>query len=315
MSHREKGTRKELSRAEEGNGRAMSSSTFEDELLSLNSIYGDGTLAVTSAAAEGADGVLRLPSHPSISLRVFVPSSYPDDPPAVLGTQSVGDDIAKGGGQVAVRVAKQTLESVWRQGEACLYDLCEEIKDVLEQELQDAHVQKEDIEGLQDTAVSREAVDAPQQSAVDAAALGEAPAWALSDVITEKKSVFVARCVSVSSVEEAQRCIAHLLATDKRAAKATHNISAWRIRASPDSATYQDFDDDGETAAGGRMLKLLQMMDVWNVVVVVSRWFGGVLLGPARFAIINEAARGAVVAWQQKSGEGIGDAKAKKGKK
>lgn len=28
-----------------------------------------------------------------------------------------------------------------------------------------------------------------------------------------------------------------------------------------------------------------------NVVVVVSRWYGGVLLGPSRFALINNTAR------------------------
>ena len=53
----------------------------------------------------------------------------------------------------------------------------------------------------------------------------------------------------------------------------------------------QDSDDDGETAAGGRLLHLLQMVDARNVVVVVSRWYGGVLLGPARFTHINNAAR------------------------
>ena len=44
-------------------------------------------------------------------------------------------------------------------------------------------------------------------------------------------------------------------------------------------AGVQDCDDDGEAAAGGRLLHLLQAADVRNVVVVVSRWFGGVLLG------------------------------------
>ena len=53
----------------------------------------------------------------------------------------------------------------------------------------------------------------------------------------------------------------------------------------------QDFDDDGETAAGGRLLHLLQVGNCKNVLVVVSRWFGGVLLGPARFTHINNAAR------------------------
>ena len=53
----------------------------------------------------------------------------------------------------------------------------------------------------------------------------------------------------------------------------------------------QDYDDDGESAAGGRLLKLLALVGAENVVVVVSRWYGGVLLGPARFTHINNAAR------------------------
>lgn len=54
---------------------------------------------------------------------------------------------------------------------------------------------------------------------------------------------------------------------------------------------WQDCDDDGEDAAGRRLLHLLQVVDARNVIVVVSRWFGGVLLGPARFTHINNAAR------------------------
>lgn len=39
----------------------------------------------------------------------------------------------------------------------------------------------------------------------------------------------------------------------------------------------------------------LQMMDVWNVIVVVSRWFGGIHIGPDRFKHINSAARDGIV--------------------
>ena len=59
----------------------------------------------------------------------------------------------------------------------------------------------------------------------------------------------------------------------------------------PDGTFYQDHDDDGETAAGGRLLRLLVLADARNVVVVVSRWYGGVHLGPARFHVINTAAK------------------------
>ena len=36
---------------------------------------------------------------------------------------------------------------------------------------------------------------------------------------------------------------------------------------------------------------LLQIIDASNVIVVVSRWYGGILLGPDRFKHINNAAR------------------------
>ena len=53
----------------------------------------------------------------------------------------------------------------------------------------------------------------------------------------------------------------------------------------------QDCDDDGETHAGSRMLHLLEILDGQNVLVVVSRWYGGIQLGPDRFKHINNAAR------------------------
>ena len=52
-----------------------------------------------------------------------------------------------------------------------------------------------------------------------------------------------------------------------------------------------DNDNDGETAAGSRLAHLLQTKGCENVIVVVSRWFGGVHLGPQRFKLINNVAR------------------------
>ncbi|KAJ1972421.1 hypothetical protein H4R35_004685 [Dimargaris xerosporica] len=107
--------------------------------------------------------------------------------------------------------------------------------------------------------------------------------------IEDRKSVFVAHAARVQSVHAAQYVVWHLL-QDKRIARATHNIVAYRIQSSQ-NAWNQDYDDDGETAAGGRLLHLLQLLDLPNVVVVVTRWYGGVQLGPDRFKHINNSAR------------------------
>ncbi|KAL2179023.1 ribosomal protein S5 domain 2-type protein [Thermothelomyces heterothallicus CBS 202.75] len=116
----------------------------------------------------------------------------------------------------------------------------------------------------------------------------------LFDAIEKSKSTFVARCAPVTSPSQAADFLAHLLATDKRVRTATHNITAWRIRG-PNGTSFQDCDDDGETAAGGRLLHLMQLMDLWDTMVVVTRWYGGQKLGPRRFALINQTARDAFV--------------------
>ncbi|KAJ3598927.1 hypothetical protein NHX12_032890 [Muraenolepis orangiensis] len=85
------------------------------------------------------------------------------------------------------------------------------------------------------------------------------------------------------------------LCENKKIASATHNIYAYRIYCEDKQSYLQDCEDDGETAAGGRLLHLLQILDVRNVMVVVSRWYGGILLGPDRFKHINNCARNILV--------------------
>jgi len=105
----------------------------------------------------------------------------------------------------------------------------------------------------------------------------------------EKKSTFQAHAAPVASPAEA-RAVADYLLLDNKVRRASHNMMAYRV-ASGSGGVAEDFDDDGENAAGGRLLHLLQAMDARGVVVVVSRWYGGVKLGPARFTHINNAAR------------------------
>lgn len=55
--------------------------------------------------------------------------------------------------------------------------------------------------------------------------------------------------------------------------------------------SFHDNDDDGESAAGGRLAEMIRLMGIDGVAVIVSRWFGGVLLGPDRFKLICNTAR------------------------
>ncbi|KAI8807199.1 ribosomal protein S5 domain 2-type protein [Cladochytrium replicatum] len=108
--------------------------------------------------------------------------------------------------------------------------------------------------------------------------------------LVDRKSVFIAHLAQVRSAKDVALVKTALLSS-KRIARATHNISAYRIKLPSTNGLLADCDDDGETAAGGRLLHLLELTGCVDVLVVVSRWYGGIQLGPMRFKHINNIAR------------------------
>ncbi len=95
--------------------------------------------------------------------------------------------------------------------------------------------------------------------------------------IVEKKSRFIATVRPVASEEEAVAFIAEM---KKKYWDARHNCSAFVIG---DRQELSRCSDDGEPAqtAGRPMLDVLLREEIHNVAVVVTRYFGGVLLAPA----------------------------------
>lgn len=93
--------------------------------------------------------------------------------------------------------------------------------------------------------------------------------------LIEKKSRFIATVRPVESEEEA---LAFIAAMKKKYWNATHNCSAFVIG---ENQQMQRCSDDGEPqgTAGRPMLDVLLGEDVHNVAVVVTRYFGGTLLG------------------------------------
>lgn len=95
------------------------------------------------------------------------------------------------------------------------------------------------------------------------------------DEIIEKKSRFIATVRQVSSEEEA---IAFIEEMRKKYWNATHNCFAYVIGK---HAQIQRCSDDGEPqgTAGKPMLDVLLGEEIKNAAVVVTRYFGGTLLG------------------------------------
>ena len=94
--------------------------------------------------------------------------------------------------------------------------------------------------------------------------------------IVEKKSKFIANVFYVQSKDEAENKIKEI---KKKYFDARHNCSSYRVL--EEGNIVEKANDDGEPSgtAGGPMLNIIQKNNLCNIVVIVTRYFGGILLG------------------------------------
>ena len=92
----------------------------------------------------------------------------------------------------------------------------------------------------------------------------------------EKKSKFIGYIKPVSTVEEAEKFIGSIKEIHPNA---THNVPLYRVV--ENGQEYFKYNDDGEPAntAGKPMAEILNILDVYNVAIVATRYFGGIKLG------------------------------------
>ncbi|KAF1823889.1 ribosomal protein S5 domain 2-like protein [Dissoconium aciculare CBS 342.82] len=83
---------------------------------------------------------------------------------------------------------------------------------------------------------------------------------------------------------------------------ASHKILGWRRESNQQSITkatryITGSDDDGEKYGGKKVEKVLELSRAVGA-CVVARWYGGVMLGPARFTHIETCAQEAIHRWE-----------------
>jgi len=263
-------------------------SVQQDEIIAIQAIFGE---EVVQRVASTNELKICIGSTPCIKLQVFIPQNiYPSSsPPAFelrcdLFDSSTISDLAR------------RMETMFQPGEVVLYTWIAFLQEEWEQRKPPAppplaETDAETSTALRSAAEQKESSVMNEKNAQHLERMRQIGAKIVhGEPLTEKKSTFQAHMVPISDPAEVPPVIEYLLQNNKIRA-ATHNIMAYRIEGCREGTFVQDSDDDGESAAGGRLLHLLQMVDARNVVVVVSRWFGGTLLGPARFGLINKAAR------------------------
>ncbi|GCE98807.1 hypothetical protein ZYGM_004294 [Zygosaccharomyces mellis] len=144
--------------------------------------------------------------------------------------------------------------------------------------------------------------------------------WVESEILVDRKSKFQARCCTMRNPDEVPLLLQELVDGNKSISKASHpHMYAWRTgeavnftssgevkgsgkksKKGKDTSSsssqlswkniQQGCQDGGESGAGQRLLTLLERAQLFNVLVVVTRWYGGTPLGSARFRHISSTA-------------------------
>ncbi|KAF8914368.1 hypothetical protein CPB84DRAFT_1811694 [Gymnopilus junonius] len=291
------------------------------EIQVLQSIYGDDAVRLwhqpatneQTSSARRKDNSIRyeviisLPSpHEDVSLKILVslPDTYPKSSPPQLQLLSkyigsFGADSGLFGSILRTYISINGVE--WSEDNVCVFDGLQKVSDRCVAWYEDKLSAEKAGELIRDDARESTRPSSPNPHKEDEiSSMNDSEPISLpagvqifvAEPITDRKSVFIGRACRINHPSEVPLILSHLL-SDRRTARAAHPvINAWRCQV--DNVLHQDNDDDGETAAGGRIAHLLQILEVNNVLVIVTRYFGGIHLGPDRFKHINQAARNAL---------------------
>lgn len=258
----------------------MTNEEFEDEFLSIEAIYPEYVNRIRSSTIE-----LSLPSHPSISLQISFPSTYPNKPPNILSVKDTAGIY-----NLPISFFSNVLNECFHPGEVCVFDFLLEIENVfndqaaqsdhlgstteVEENLKNLTIEEySDSEDKYEYKYEKESHNNYDYKKKERKIPATQPVdpfegWIMSEPVTDRKSTFIAHVAKVTSLEEAETKMYQLL-SDRKIGKASHNMTAWRIK-NTNGTTIQDCDDDGETAAGGRLLHLLSVSFIIITLIIIA---------------------------------------------
>lgn len=237
----------------------MPSAELTEEIDAIQAIYPESVQELTPDIYN-----ITIPEHEDVIMQMSFPHSYPDEIPNIIQVVTK-NDIKYPDSTYMEGKFKDMLSGVFHKGEVVIFEMIGEVTPFLEK-LEEEH--REQIE--QAEAKAKEELNKRKVASLQSQARYSPPSvvenkvlqdidvlkgWIQSDPISDRGSTFVAFARKVDSVEQAEEAL-ELLVTDRKVGRANHNMNAWRIKGA-NGVSYQDCDDDGETAAGLRMLHLM----------------------------------------------------------
>ncbi|KAB5542910.1 hypothetical protein GE09DRAFT_1036584 [Coniochaeta sp. 2T2.1] len=128
------------------------------------------------------------------------------------------------------------------------------------------------------------------------------PVWSTSQPVSLKSSTFVGRATTITSPSQRQALISSLMTSIPHLTTATHNAWAYRTTDSRTGYVTEKSEDDGETGAGALLLRTMRDLGATDTLVVMTRWYGGIMLGPDRWRLMRNVVTSALTERLRKSG-------------
>lgn len=218
------------------------------------------------------------------------------------------DDAGWGQGQPRVRILGREVAVLKRSGYTWKGDEEEQEEDDKDKELAATEAAETNTD-VGDTAEAE--APAPSQNTPQVHSAQSQPAagiWSTSQTISLKDSTFVARATTITDPGQRSGLLRSLMETHPRLLTATHNAWAYRVRSNySDHANNirQDSYDDGETGCGDLMLRVLHELGAVDTLVVLTRWFGGTMLGPDRWRLMRNCVTGVMAERLRRTGADV----------
>ncbi|KAK6065184.1 impact protein [Seiridium cupressi] len=206
------------------------------------------------------------------------------------------DDDGWGHGQPRIRVMGREIAVLKRGG----YEWKRE-------EETNGKIKEEDAEGGHSVKKEDEGTNQIQNVAEENSTVERiSKTWSASSPVLLKQSTFIVRATQITQASERQSTLQGLFSAVPNLQTASHNAWAYRVK-KPDMfgsfTIKEDSNDDGESGCGGFMLKTMRESDAINTLVVMTRWYGGIMLGPDRWRIMRNCLKEALAERLRVKGE------------
>lgn len=176
-----------------------------------------------------------------------------------------------------------------------------------DEEVEDHQKPENDAAGNESTPSSATVTGESQNTQPETSVGPASRSWSASQPVTLKGSTFIVRATQITEPSQRQPTMQSLFVAMPSLQSATHNAWAYRVRVPTNlfgaTTIKEESFDDGETGCGDFLLKNMRDSNAIDTLVAMTRWYGGIMLGPDRWRIIRNCLKDALAERLRVTGE------------